>query len=423
VDEKFVESEYARNSQAQGRLRLARHHEAAPPKPTPQGPDWEGPVLVRPARVPSRVLVGIRDLAFHQEVLDWLERDARLEVVGATAEPERLVQLASDTFADAWVICPSAARQLRHPAIRHQLPRVVLVAQEMTIPILREAIELGTHGVFAWPEERDDLSDLIAGSTRQGSDTESGRGRVLAVVGARGGAGTTFLASNLAATFAMGGLRPVIVDMDDGFADLTVALGVPLEDRPRTVSDLVPVADELSPEHVEDALYRHSAGFFALLAPLEPAEVSAVSAGLYAGAIALLAGSFEVVILHVPRTIEEVARLAVMLADDVLLVANQDLFSLFGARRTMAALGLGQGAKSCRVIVNKLARHEVTSADLVRVLGVTPTAGIRFDPAVKRAQDRGELLPVRSRRAGRDLRRLARLLAVDHPLSGAERSS
>jgi pilus assembly protein CpaE len=215
----------------------------------------------------------------------------------------------------------------------------------------------------------------------------------------------------------------VVVDMDDGFADLTVALGVPLEDRPRTVSDLVPVADELSPEHVEDALYRHSAGFFALLAPLEPGEVSAVPPGLYAGAVALLAGSFDVVILHVPRTIEEVARVAVMLADDVLLVANQDLFSLFGARRTVAALGLGQGGKSCRLIVNKVAKHEVTSADLARVLGMTPLAGIRFDPAVKRAQDRGELMTVRSRRAGRDLRRLARLLAVDHAVTGAKGGS
>jgi pilus assembly protein CpaE len=369
------------------------------------------------------VLVGIRDLAFHQEVLDWLERDPRLEVVGAASEPERLVQLISDTPADAWVICPSAARQLRHPAIRHQLPKVVLVAQEMTVPVLREAIELGTHGVFAWPEERDDLSDLIARSTRQGSETESGRGRVLAVVGARGGAGTTFLASNLAATFAVEGLRCVVVDMDHGFADLTVALGVPLEDPPRTVSDLVPVTDELSPEHVEDALYQHSAGFFALLAPQEPGEVSAVPPGLYAGAVALLAGSFDVVILHVPRAIEEVARLAVMLADDVLLVANQDLFSLFGARRIVAALGLGQGAKSCRLIVNKLAKHEVTSADLARVLGMTPLAGIRFDPAVKRAQDRGELITVRSRRAGHDLRRLAHLLAVDHAVIGAKGGS
>ena len=108
-----------------------------------------------------------------------------------------------------------------------------------------------------------------------------------------------------------------------------------------------------------------------------------------------------------------------MLADDVLLVANQDLFSLFGARRTVAALGLGQGAKPCRVIVNKLAKHEVTPADLAAVLGMTPVAGIRFDPAVKRAQDRGELLTVRSRRAGRDLQRLASLLAADQPVTGA----
>jgi pilus assembly protein CpaE len=268
-------------------------------------------------------------------------------------------------------------------------------------------------GVFAWPEERGELADAIAGALVERVDDRSQRGRVVAVMGARGGAGTTFLSSNLASTFAGRGIRCAVVDLDASFADITVALGVGAEERTRTIADLVPVMHELSPEHLEDALYRHPAGFHALLAPAEPDADQTVPLGLYSASIALLAGSFEIVLLHVPRTIDAAARLAIDLADEVLLVVTLDLFSLFGARRLMAALGLRERAAGCRVIVNRLARQEVTLGDVERVLDVSASAVVRFDPVVKRMQARGQLLSTKSRRAGRDLRVLARLLASD----------
>ena len=49
-------------------------------------------------------------------------------------------------------------------------------------------------------------------------------------------------------------------------------------------------------------------------------------------------------------------------------------------------------------------------SDVERVLGVAPIASIRLDPAVPRAQERGELLGPRSGRAARDVERLASLV-------------
>jgi len=359
------------------------------------------------------VVVGIRDLGFHQEVLDWIERDPRIDVVGAAADPERFVQFRGQGPPDLYVVCPQLAHELRHPAARRQLSPVLLVAQEMTVPVLREALELGAVAVFAWPEERGELADAIAGALVERVDDRSQRGRVVAVMGARGGAGTTFLSSNLASTFAGRGIKCAVVDLDASFADLTVALGAGAEERTRTIADLVPVMHELSPEHLEDALYRHPAGFDALLAPAEPDADETFPLGLYSASIALLAGSFEVVLLHVPRTIDAAARLAIDLADEVLLVVTLDLFSLFGARRLMAALGLRERAAGCRVIVNRLARQEVTLSDVERVLDVSASGVVRFDPLVRRTQAKGQLLSPKSRRAGKDLRALARLLVSD----------
>jgi pilus assembly protein CpaE len=363
-----------------------------------------------PIRTKARVYLGIRDLGFHQEVLSFLERDPRLDVIGSVTDPGELVRRLAQANPEVTVLCPTMGRELSHPAVARRARAVLLVAEEMTVPVLREAIEAGAHGVFAWPEERFELAEAVARARRARSETTATRGRVIAVYGARGGAGATFLVSHLAAAMAGRGERTVVADLDAQFADLTVALGVPHDDGVRTIADLVEVADELTPDHLEDVLYAHPRGFSALLGPVEHGTVTPVPPGLYPGCLALLAGSFDVVLALVPRAIDPLAKAAIRMADEVLLVVTLDLFALFGARRALATLQMNEPPGRCRVVVNRASRSDVTVADVERILGIRPSAVVRVDPAVRRAQDRGELLPARARRVGRAVDALARVL-------------
>jgi pilus assembly protein CpaE len=368
-------------------------------------------VVRRPDGSATRVLIGINDLALQDEVLDFLERDPRFEVVGAAGRLDSLLRLASSHEADATVACPNVARDIRHPAASGRLPGLLMVAEELTVPVLREAIDAGASGVFAWPDERDELARSIMAARRPNDEMPLDRGHVVAILGSRGGAGTTFVATHLAAALAARRRRCVVVDLDVTYADVTVALGIRSPDQVRTMADLVPVADELSPEHVQDALVRHEAGFDVLLAPPDPEESTDVSPGLYRAAIALLAGNHDDVILHAPRALDDVTRAGIAMADEVLLIVTPDLFSLYGARRAVASLGLGSAPGRCRVVMNPAGRAALGAREVERVLGLVPLAGVRYDPAVARAQDRGELLSPRSRRAGKDVRALARLVS------------
>jgi Flp pilus assembly CpaE family ATPase len=371
-----------------------------------QKPD--GTVPLRPAR--PRMLLGIADLGFHQEVLDFLGRDPRLEVAGAATDPNRLASLLAPGNSDAVLVCPTMSRGLRHPVLRGRGNPLLVVCEEMTVPVLREAIESHAHAVFCWPEERDELAKAIIELRSERAEKPSNRGRVVAVYGARGGAGTTFIASHLAAIAADRGSKAVLVDLDTGFSDVTAALGIVQGRQVRTIADLVPVMDELSPDHLEDALYRHPRGFDVLLGPGEVSVDVALRPGLFRAAIALLAGSHQAVILHIPRMTHAVARAGIELADEVLLASTLDLFSLYGARRAMAALRLEDPPDRCRVVINRVGRAEMKVGDVERVLGRTIGATIRFDPNVKRVQGRGELLRPGARRSGRDLRALASML-------------
>jgi Flp pilus assembly CpaE family ATPase len=360
------------------------------------------------ARSRGRVLLGIRNLVFHQEVLDHLERDPRLEVIGAVTHPGALVQLMRELAPDVTVACPAMVHEVRHPAVG-SAPNLMIVAEEMTVPVLREAIDAGAEGVFAWPEERDELAEELARVRGTSNETLADRGPVIAVYGARGGSGTTFVASHLAAAFADRGERCALVDLDASFADLTIALGI--DRQVRTVADLVPVTDELGPDHVEDALYRHPRGFSVLLSPGEPIKQEPPQAGLYTAAIALLAGAYRVVVVHVPRGLDGLTRATIAIADLVVLVVSPDLFSLHATRRATRALGLAEQPDRCRVVLNPFVRNEIGRKDVERVLGMAPFGSVRFDSAVARAQAQGRLLSPRARRAGRDLRALAARLS------------
>jgi pilus assembly protein CpaE len=361
----------------------------------------------------ARLAVGIVDLPFHQEVIDFLHRDHRIEVVAATADEDRFS--AEVSRAEVAVVCPQMASRPRVAEAAGRLP-VLLVAEELTVPVLREAIDIGAAGVFAWPGEREELAETIARVPRAGSTHDGDRGRVIAVYGTRGGAGTTFLATNLGAAFADLGRRTVVVDLDELFGDLTPALGIRPDQDVRTLSDLIPVADELTPDHVEEVLFRHPRGFSVLLGAAADTPPSHPRPRLVAGVVALLAVTHDVVILHVPRTMGSAAHGAMALADDVLLLSTLDVFSLHGARRALHQVGAADGTlpgERWRVVLNMVGRPTLTSRDAQRILGIRPDLTVRFDPRVGRVQDRGLLLPARPRRAIKDVRRLARLVLAD----------
>ncbi len=373
----------------------------------------------------TRVAIGIQDLAFHHEVLDFLDRDPRMDIVGAVGDPDRFPGLLSSMHPDVALSCPSVGRALRAATaenLKAPVP-VMQVAEEMTVPVLRDAIDAGAAGVFSWPEERSQLAEALASMPAPGLHPSSGRGRVLTVLGVRGGAGATFVSTHLTAAFADRGLRAVLVDLDHEFADLTPALGISPDQRYRSVADLLPVMEELDPDHVEDVLFRHPRGFSVLLGP--PAEVDTTErdlSRLSRAAVALLAVTYQAVVLHAPRRLGEAGRAAIRLADEVILVVGLDLFSLHGARRAVEALGLDAMAQP-RIVVNQGTRSTVGPKDVERVLGLAPIGAIRSDRAVKRAQDQGQLLPRRARRAGSDVRALAEavLAAGSDPEGGASR--
>jgi Flp pilus assembly CpaE family ATPase len=142
--------------------------------------------------------------------------------------------------------------------------------------------------------------------------------------------------------------------------------------------------------------------------------MSEVPAGLYTGAIALLAGAYDYVVVHVPRSYEPARQGAVAIADDVLLVVALDPYSIYGATRAIEVFRLGETPHRCRIVVNRVGRSTVRPRDVERFVGVPPSGTIRYDAKVRKWQDRGQLLRRRAGGAFRDVRALSQVLVEAH---------
>lgn len=348
----------------------------------------------------ASIVLGMEDPAIQEEVLHFLDRLPRLKVVSAADDPPGLARAVREHRPDAAVVSPGLVDggDVDGAAL-------LVVAARETTSTLRAALRAGARGFYLWPDERDRLARDAERAARPPEERPS-TGRAVAVFGPRGGAGATFLATNLAAACAARDADTVLVDLDPYFADVTSALGID-EAGAATIAELAPVADELTGEHLDRVLHRHPLGFGTLLAPHRPMERS-LDAAVVSASVRALRARHQVVVLHLPRALDDATRAAMEAADLVLLVVTLDVLALRDARRALDLLrGSGLDGR-CRLVLNRVGRGEVVPDDAARVLGLRPVTMIREDRAVRRSQDRGEVVVGRSSPAARRVAALAR---------------
>ena len=332
----------------------------------------------------TSIVLGIEDRGLQEEVLHFLDLLPGAKVVGAAEEADPLRRLARERRPDVVVGVPEVLGDLG------PVPKLAVDVRETTDG-LRAAIRAGARGFYVWPGDRDALGrDLEA---VRGADTDAGEdGLIVAILGARGGAGATFLATNLAAAFVRSGARTVLADLDTYFGDVGTALGIVPETESPSLMDLVTVSREVSPEHLDRVLHKHADNFHVLLAPATANDVGEMSDETVGGILAGLRSAFAVSVLHLPRVVDARVRSAIELADEVLVVVTLDVLGIRAAKRMidhLRSVGLGG---SLRLVINRARRGEVVPEDAEQVLGVPLACVIGTDRAVPRVQNRGQLV-------------------------------
>jgi len=192
--------------------------------------------------------------------------------------------------------------------------------------------------------------------TLQGSMTrQTGASSMIAVLGSRGGVGTTSLAVNLGATLAADPANAVaLIDLDLALGDADIALEVNGFEN-ISIADLARNIERLDMNFLRRAMAKHeSTGLSILRHPLEIAEGGLIHEGHVERILNLLKISYTHLVLDLSKSLSPNDLMGLRMADLILLVGQLELSSLRNIVRLVHCLGGEENlAEKVRVVINK----------------------------------------------------------------------
>ncbi|HUU32526.1 MAG TPA: AAA family ATPase [Vicinamibacterales bacterium] len=181
---------------------------------------------------------------------------------------------------------------------------------------------------------------------------------VISFLGTKGGTGTTTLAVNCAAELRRVSGRPaVIVDLKSGTGDVGLFLGL----RPKfTLLDLLDQLDWIDPPSVPSLLARHECGIDVLPAAADFARPGSADVPNVEHAIDTLRRAYDYVAIDVGSTLGPCSAAALLMSDEVHLVANPDVPCLRNLQRLRDLVRLaGVSEDRVRYVLNRTSDLEV----------------------------------------------------------------
>jgi pilus assembly protein CpaE len=173
-------------------------------------------------------------------------------------------------------------------------------------------------------------------------------GRTVAVFSAKGGAGVSFFATNLAAAM---GVSSLLVDLNLQAGDAASFLGV---DTKYSLTDFVHNRARLDDALMTSLVTPHSANLAVLAAPLEAHEAEDIKPEDISEILHLLKQRYECIVLDLPHTFDPVTVAALDLADDILVVLTLDIPGIRGAKRALKVFErLDYRRDKVHVVVNR----------------------------------------------------------------------
>ena len=321
------------------------------------------------------------------DVLDDLLRLAETSGTAVDVAPDPTAARRWWSSAPLVVVGPDAAV----PCALAALPRrdgVVLLGDDLDdAGIWQLAVDVGAEHVVLLP----DADGWLTGRLTDAAESGRPEGALLAVVGGRGGAGATTLACALAVTATRRGSRALLVDGDPLGGGIDLVFGGEEHSGLRW-PDLQSTRGRVPAQALTGALPQ-----LADLSVLSWDRGTTASVPVEAVRAVVAAGrrAYDVVVVDLPRTLDDCARDVLAEATTALLVVPAEVRAAAAASRVAGPLGLL--SRDVRVVVRGPAPGGLRADDVARALGLPLQGDLRPEPGLETALERGEP-PARSGR-------------------------
>jgi pilus assembly protein CpaE len=257
---------------------------------------------------------------------------------------------------------PASLTQFRrqHPGVG-----IVLVLSSLDPKLMLEGMRAGVSECLAEPVTAKALDEAVRRLLT--SVTPEPAGHVFALVGAKGGVGTTTLAVNTATALAKvsKGSGVLLVDLHVGHGDDAVFMGV----EPRfSVLDALEHIQKVDESFFAGIVEKAEGGVHLLASPARP-RPGAIEPKRVRALLDSAAKMYRTTVLDVPRS-----DMAVLDSLDsvtsLVVVASQEIASLRNAARMADMLRQRYGPPRVKVVINRFERDAaIAHADVERVVG------------------------------------------------------
>ncbi|WP_205740501.1 septum site-determining protein Ssd [Haloactinopolyspora alba] len=258
---------------------------------------------------------------------------------------------------------------------------VVLVGRERDDPgVWQRGVALGAEHVLFFPEDE----PWLAGRLADAAEGDTSDAVVLGVVGGRGGAGASVLATALSVTAGRRGRSVVLVDLDPLGGGLDLVLGA--ENSPGLRwDDLADSRGRLSARALRDELPR---GHGLAVLSCGRNDGTLVSPVASQAVLAAARRACDLVVLDLPRRADAAVDEALAHCSSVLLVVPTEVRATAAA--TTVATGLSASVADVRVVTRGVSPAGLGGNHIATALGLPLAAHMADESRLPEYLDRGE---------------------------------
>jgi pilus assembly protein CpaE len=304
--------------------------------------------------------------------------------------------------------------------------KVIVVGRHNDVELYRDLMRRGASEYLVAPLSPLQLIEVISGLYLDPSAKPVGR--VIAFVGARGGAGSSTIAHNVGWYIADElKINTTIVDFDLAFG----TTGLDFNDEAgQGVADALAAPERLDDVLLDRLLIKRGEHLSLFTAPAVLERDYDAAAEAYEAVIDATRQMSPCVIVDMPHTWTPWVKACLIAADEIVVVATPDLASLRNAKNIIELVRHARANDSPpRLVINQAnmpKRPEIPAKDFAETMGVEPAAILPFDAALfGQAGNNGQMVLEIAPKApvSESLRKLARVLTGREAPANTEKSS
>ena len=309
---------------------------------------------------PISVVVLSTGLENFKDIRRALTAESRVQLLAGGNDADQLYEEIVRLKPTAAIIAlgPNADNAVRFiERLKSECPNTALIsaAQNASPEMILNSLRAGAREFLRLPIIADELRtvlDRVSEFTTETVEAPKKKGRMVAVFSSKGGCGTSFMATNLAAATAS---KTCLVDLNLQAGDLPLFLGL---EAKYSIADMVEKRQRLDETLINSLVTPHSKNLWLLAAPREADSADEIEPQHIFEVLQKLREHFDYVVLDPQHTFDSITLAALDQSDEIILVLTLDIPAIRSTQRALEIFDrLGYPRKKVRIVVNRWSKQ------------------------------------------------------------------